>query len=130
MHAVDDAADHRVRFTGAIHGSGYRPLESDATMYIQATEVGGTHPAVVEAMGLATPSLPTMCPDTARPLRIRGAITAEQLISPHNSRSTSTTPEELERRRTGSHQLARDHYSWDTVEEAYDTWFRGFVGQD
>ena len=30
---------------------GYRVLRSHATAYVQATEVGGTHPALVEAMG-------------------------------------------------------------------------------
>ena len=31
--------------------TGYRVLRSHATAYVQATEVGGTHPALVEAMG-------------------------------------------------------------------------------
>ena len=44
-------ADPRVRFPGAIYGEGYRELLSNAAVYVQATEVGGTHPALVEAMG-------------------------------------------------------------------------------
>jgi glycosyltransferase involved in cell wall biosynthesis len=44
-------ADPRVRFPGAIYGEGYRELLSRATAYVQATEVGGTHPALVEALG-------------------------------------------------------------------------------
>jgi len=44
-------ADPRVRMTGAIYGEGYRELLAHAGVYIQATEVGGTHPALVEAMG-------------------------------------------------------------------------------
>jgi glycosyltransferase involved in cell wall biosynthesis len=43
--------DSRVRFTGGIYGTGYRELQSHAAFYIHATEVGGTHPALVEAMG-------------------------------------------------------------------------------
>src|SRR5437667_5526351 len=43
--------DPRIRFPGAIYGTGYRELQSHAYAYIQATEVGGTHPALVEAMG-------------------------------------------------------------------------------
>lgn len=44
-------ADPRVRFPGAIYGRGYRQLLSHALAYVHATEVGGTHPALVEAMG-------------------------------------------------------------------------------
>jgi glycosyltransferase involved in cell wall biosynthesis len=43
--------DSRVLFTGYVFGQGYREFQSHATLYIQATEVGGTHPALVEAMG-------------------------------------------------------------------------------
>lgn len=46
-----DHADPRVVFPGAIYGDGYRELMSHARAYIHATEVGGTHPALVEAMG-------------------------------------------------------------------------------
>jgi glycosyltransferase involved in cell wall biosynthesis len=44
-------ADPRVLFPGPIYGEGYRELMSHAYAYIHATEVGGTHPALVEAMG-------------------------------------------------------------------------------
>jgi glycosyltransferase involved in cell wall biosynthesis len=48
---VKAAADPRVLFPGAIYGEGYRELLARAGVYIQATEVGGTHPALVEALG-------------------------------------------------------------------------------
>lgn len=40
-----------VRLTGYVFGFGYAELQSNALAYVQATEVGGTHPALVEAMG-------------------------------------------------------------------------------
>ena len=36
---------------GAIYGQGYHELDSHCFAYIHATEVGGTHPALIEAMG-------------------------------------------------------------------------------
>ena len=48
---VRAAADDRVLFPGAIYGEGYRQLLAHAGVYVQATEIGGTHPALVEAMG-------------------------------------------------------------------------------
>jgi glycosyltransferase involved in cell wall biosynthesis len=44
-------ADARILFPGPIYGEGYRELLSHALAYVHATEVGGTHPALVEAMG-------------------------------------------------------------------------------
>ena len=38
-------------FPGAIYGKGYAELQSHCLAYIHATEVGGTHPALIEAMG-------------------------------------------------------------------------------
>ena len=43
--------DPRIIFTGYIFGDGYREFQSNSYLYIQATEVGGTHPALLEAMG-------------------------------------------------------------------------------
>jgi glycosyltransferase involved in cell wall biosynthesis len=47
---VHAAADSRVVFTGAVYGPGYRELLAHAQFYVHATEVGGTHPALIEAM--------------------------------------------------------------------------------
>ena len=43
--------DKRIIFTGYVFGDGYKELQSNAYFYVQATEVGGTHPALVEGMG-------------------------------------------------------------------------------
>lgn len=51
IRRVREEADPRVMFPGAIYGSGYRELLFHALAYVQATEIGGTHPALVEAMG-------------------------------------------------------------------------------
>ena len=42
---------------GPIYGDGYRQLLFNCRAYIHATEVGGTHPALVEAMGAGRPVL-------------------------------------------------------------------------
>ena len=60
LHATTDP---RVRFVGAIYGDGYRVLRSHATAYVQATEVGGTHPALVEAMGAGNAILANDVPE-------------------------------------------------------------------
>ena len=44
-------ADPRILFPGALYEEPYRQLQHHALAYIHATDVGGTHPALVEAMG-------------------------------------------------------------------------------
>ena len=54
---VAELADERVLLPGPIYGEGYRQLLFNCRTYIHATEVGGTHPALVEAMGASRPVL-------------------------------------------------------------------------
>jgi glycosyltransferase involved in cell wall biosynthesis len=54
---VAELADGRVLLPGPIYGDGYRQLLFNCRLYIHATEVGGTHPALVEAMGAGRPVL-------------------------------------------------------------------------
>jgi len=54
---VAELADERVLLPGPIYGEGYRQLLFNCRAYIHATEVGGTHPALVEAMGAGRPVL-------------------------------------------------------------------------
>ncbi|MEE4271327.1 MAG: glycosyltransferase [Thermoanaerobaculales bacterium] len=57
VRRVHSLADERVLLPGPIYGEGYRELLFNSRIYIHATEVGGTHPALVEAMGAARPVL-------------------------------------------------------------------------
>src|ERR1700761_4242430 len=51
IRQVKDTRDPRIIFPGAIYRDGYHQLQSHSSVYVQATEVGGTHPALLEAMG-------------------------------------------------------------------------------
>jgi len=48
LRATDDP---RVVFTGYVFGDGYAELSSSAYAFVETSEVGGTHPALLEAMG-------------------------------------------------------------------------------
>ncbi len=51
------AGDRRILLPGPVYGVGYRELLFGCRLYVHATEVGGTHPALVEAMGAGRPAL-------------------------------------------------------------------------
>lgn len=63
VRSLKSTRDPRVIFTGGVYGDGYAQLQQNAYLFVLPDEVGGTHPALVEAMGFgncvlvnATPS--------------------------------------------------------------------------
>ncbi|HTD24804.1 MAG TPA: glycosyltransferase [Terriglobales bacterium] len=50
-------ASERVIFTGSIYGNGYWEFQLNAACFVFACEVGGIHPALVEAMSAGNPVL-------------------------------------------------------------------------
>ncbi len=65
IRQVRDTRDPRVVMPGAIYGEGYRELGSHCLAYVHATEVGGTHPALIEAMGRGALTLYLDTPENA-----------------------------------------------------------------
>lgn len=66
--------DPRIVFTGFVFGTGYREFQSHAYSYIHATEVGGTHPALVEAMGFGNCVIVNGTPENIEALGDAGII--------------------------------------------------------
>src|SRR5262245_9810199 len=50
IQSLRATTDPRVVFTGYLFGEGYRELLSNALAFVESSEVGGTHPALLEAM--------------------------------------------------------------------------------
>lgn len=55
--------DTRIRFLGFVFGEDYKALQQNAYCYVHATEVGGTHPALIEAMGAGNCALVLNTPE-------------------------------------------------------------------
>ena len=72
------AGDPRVRLTGGIYGQGYRDLQRGALAYIQATSVGGTHPALIEAMGAGNLVLAYSTPENDEVLAGSGLLFSDE----------------------------------------------------
>ncbi|MCB0360548.1 MAG: glycosyltransferase, partial [Bdellovibrionales bacterium] len=65
IEALRSNADEHVRFAGFRFGDAYDDLQLGARLYVQATEVGGTHPALVEAMGFANCIIVNQTPENS-----------------------------------------------------------------
>ena len=57
VERLKSLADDRVIFLGPVYGDGYWQLLRNAGLYVFACEVGGVHPALIEAMAAQKPVL-------------------------------------------------------------------------
>ena len=115
-------ADARVLMPGAIYGEGYRELLANAAVYVQATEVGGTHPALVEAMGYgrvvcynATPENEEVAGGAALPFDARDPASLSRLLQGIlDDPAAHSVWKERAKERT------RERYRWDDVVDRYE----------
>jgi glycosyltransferase involved in cell wall biosynthesis len=126
LHATTDP---RVRFFGAIYGNGYHVLRSHAAVYVQATEVGGTHPALVEAMGFGNAIVANDVPehretlgDSGRYYRGAGGLARE-------IQAVLDDPEVAQDLGRRAHERAAAKYGWDAVTDAYEMWLVSLLGR-
>ncbi len=71
---VEQGSKKRVVFTWYQFGDAYRELQSNCTIYIQATEVGGTHPALIESMAFGNCVVANGTPENIEVLGDAGVI--------------------------------------------------------
>jgi glycosyltransferase involved in cell wall biosynthesis len=121
------ADDSRVRLTGGIYGDGYSDLQRGALAYIQATSVGGTHPALIEGMGAGNLVLAFRTPEneevTAGTALLFG--TERELTSQLQRVVAEPWSAEFEGLRHGARERVALHYSWDAVTTKYESlWSR------
>jgi glycosyltransferase involved in cell wall biosynthesis len=114
-------ADPRVRFPGPIYGAAYRQLLSHAFAYVHATEVGGTHPALVEAMGYGncvvvndTPENREVAAEAGIYFDARAPATLAALLERLRRR-----PEEVVAARLRAAERARAAYGWEPIADRY-----------
>jgi glycosyltransferase involved in cell wall biosynthesis len=119
------AEDPRVRLTGAIYGEGYRDLQRGALAYIQATSVGGTHPALIEAMGAGNLVLAFATPENSEVLSGTGLLfeDARELTEQLSKIVNEPHDPELDALRLAARHRAQEHYSWEAVTTAYEKLF-------
>jgi len=125
LHALADG-DPRVVFTGYVFGEGYHELGSNAYAFVETSGVGGTHPALVEAMAFGncvvthdTPENLETIGDTG--LAYAGQEGAESLRAV--LRRLVDAPHTVQGYREKAEARARRHYSWEAVTDDYERLF-------
>ena len=113
--------------TGPIYGDGYRELLFHAGAYIHATEIGGTHPALVEAMGAGRvvffldnlPNREVVC-SAGVPFVFTGGGTLAQELKAYVAQ-----PGAMAHLGVAARERTLTRYRWDDVAAAYERLLEG-----
>jgi glycosyltransferase involved in cell wall biosynthesis len=120
IRRVRDTADPRVVMPGAIYGKGYRELGSHCFAYVHATEVGGTHPALIEAMGRGALTLYLDTPENAEVAGGAGLAFTHKNLTSVMQQALDMPEDQREKWRMAAMERVRSRYSWEAVTDAYE----------
>jgi len=125
------AATRGVLLSGYVFGEGYAELQSNAVAYVQATEVGGTHPALVEAMGRGAAIVANDVPEHREVLGDAGTYYArnDPADLARALRALVADPAERERLGAAAAERAREQFSWSRVTDAYERLFHSMTSR-
>lgn len=119
-----------VLMPGAIFGEGYRQLISHCLCYFQASEVGGTHPALIEAMGVGalvvvndTPENREVTGEAGLLLPFRDVERLARLMG-----EICGHPDKHEALRRQARCRVAQNYDWEKVVDQYEDLFLELVG--
>jgi glycosyltransferase involved in cell wall biosynthesis len=117
------AGDNRIRFLGAIYGADKKALEQNAAAYIHATEVGGTHPALIEAMGAGNCCLVYDTPENREVAGDAGIYYSDADGLADRLSSVLSDHQTVEKYRRLAEERVRAHYNWEVVTDEYERLF-------
>jgi len=130
IRRLKSTTDPRVVFTGTVFGAGYHQLQAGAHCYIQATEVGGSHPALVEAMGFGNCVAAADVPEHREVLGENGhyfPLGDPSGLAELLQRFEDQPELVAESGRANTARVA-EHYSWDLVTDGYEALFERLTG--
>jgi glycosyltransferase involved in cell wall biosynthesis len=117
--------DARIKFTGFLFGDAYRELQSHAGCYVQATEVGGTHPALVEAMSVGNCVIANGTPENLEVLGDAGLTYRVNDAEHLREHLQAVLSDDSLRQAYGRRAAARaaERYTWELVTDQYESLF-------
>jgi glycosyltransferase involved in cell wall biosynthesis len=120
IRQVKNTSDPRIVIPGAIYGEGYKQLQSHCFAYVQATEVGGTHPALIEAMGRGAMVLYLRTPENSEVAGDAAIAFDSDELAEKLQAAVSVGPDAREAWGRRAQSRVQQRYSWDAVTTAYE----------
>jgi glycosyltransferase involved in cell wall biosynthesis len=120
--------DKRIVFTGFVFGRDYRALQQNAYCYVHATEVGGTHPALLEAMGFGNCVLTLAAPENIEAIGDAGIAYSDESDLAEKLQRVLRDGSLVQAYRQRAQARVRDAYDWDYVVDQYEELFAKMAG--
>ena len=121
--------DKRIVFTGFVFGQDYRALQQNAYCYVHATEVGGTHPALLEAMGYGNCVLTLATPENMEVVGEAGVPYIDEFDLTEKLQRVLRDGSLVQAYRNRAQQRIQTNYTWDRVVDQYEQLFQRMSGQ-
>jgi len=120
--------DKRIVFTGFVFGRDYRALQQNAYCYIHATEVGGTHPALLEAMGFGNCVLTLSAPENIEAVGDAGITYADENDLAEKLQRVLRDGSQVHSYRNRAQARVQEMYDWNYVVDRYEDLFARMAG--
>lgn len=120
--------DKRIVFTGFVFGRDYRALQQNAYCYIHATEVGGTHPALLEAMGFGNCVLTLSAPENIEAVGDAGITYADENDLANKLQRVLRDGSLVHSYRNRAQARVQEMYDWNYVVDRYEDLFARMAG--
>ncbi|HKR61228.1 MAG TPA: glycosyltransferase [Pyrinomonadaceae bacterium] len=121
--------DRRIIFTGFVFGQDYRALQQNAYCYVHATEVGGTHPALLEAMGYGNCVLTLATPENIEAVGDAGIAYADEFDLTQKLQRVLRDGSQVQSFRNRAQLRVQQYYDWERVVDQYEQLFASMSGQ-
>lgn len=121
--------DKRIVFTGFVFGRDYRALQQNAYCYVHATEVGGTHPALLEAMGFGNCVLTLAAPENIEAIGDAGIAYADESDLAEKLQRVLRDGSLVQSYRHRAQARVQEAYDWDYVVDQYEALFARMAGK-
>lgn len=122
--------DDRIIFTGYVFGKGYHELGTHAAVFVESSGVGGTHPALTEAMAFGSCVVVHDTPENLETIGDAGFSYSGEQGAGDLRRVLSNLledPDLLATYAKRAQRRAHTTYSWDAVTDAYEDLFRAVL---
>ncbi|MCM3906360.1 MAG: glycosyltransferase [Pyrinomonadaceae bacterium] len=121
--------DKRIVFTGFVFGQDYRALQQNSYCYVHATEVGGTHPALLEAMGYGNCVLTLATPENIEAVGDAGIPYADEYDLAEKLQRVLRDGSLVQAYRHRAQLRVRKYYDWERIVDRYEQMFAEMSGQ-
>ncbi|WP_420630008.1 glycosyltransferase [Candidatus Leptofilum sp.] len=118
--------DPRIVFTGYVFGKGYQELGSNAHLFVETSGVGGTHPALVEAMAFGNCVITYDTPENLETIGEAGFSYEGQVGADSLQKVLAkllNAPKVVAEYRQLAQNRANKTYTWEAVTDGYERLF-------